>query len=337
MSTAAVPANLANLKRMAAETPTRPPLGDIAHIGHAQLFTPCPEDTVAFFTDFLGLTPVERDDDNTYLRTWDDYEHHSLVVTRRDRPGIGRTALRCSSAEALERRKSALETAGSSGKWVRDEPGIGPMWMTADPDGHEIALYHETSWYEAPAGLAPALKNQPQAKPGHGVGVRRLDHINYLAADVEQATELVIDALGARPTEQIRLDSGRLAGRWQTFTQKSYDLVYTEDWTGSAGRLHHLAFATDTREDILRAADLAIDTGVFIETGPHKHAIQQTFFLYVYEPGGNRIELCNPLTRLVLAPDWPLITWTEQERKKGQAWGLQTIESFHTYGTPPVD
>lgn len=75
---------------------------------------------------------------------------------------------------------------------------------------------------------------------------------------------------------------------------------------------------------------------MFIETGPHKHAIQQTFFLYVYEPGGNRIELCNPLTRLVLAPDWPLITWTEAERAKGQAWGLQTIESFHTHGTPPV-
>ncbi|CCK25904.1 hypothetical protein BN159_1525 [Streptomyces davaonensis JCM 4913] len=44
----------------------------------------------------------------------------------------------------------------------------------------------------------------------------------------------------------------------------------------------------------------------------------------------------NPLTRLVLAPDWPLITWTEEERKKGQAWGLKTIESFHTHGTPPV-
>lgn len=337
MTTAPVPANLTTLTRMVAETPTRPPLGDIAHIGHAQLFTPCPQDTVAFFTDFLGLTATGSDGDNTYLRTWDDYEHHSLVVTHRDRPGIGRTALRCSSAEALERRKAAVEATGASGKWVRDEPGTGPLWTTTDPDGHEIALYHETSWYEAPAELAPALKNQPQAKPGHGVGVRRLDHINYLAANVDQASEFVIDALGARPTEQIRLDSGRIAGRWQTFTQKSYDLVYTEDWTGSAGRLHHLAFATDTREDILRAADLAIDTGVFIETGPHKHAIQQTFFLYVYEPGGNRIELCHPLTRLVLAPDWPLITWTEQERKKGQAWGLRTIESFHTYGTPPVD
>jgi len=108
--------------------------------------------------------------------------------------------------------------------------------------------------------------------------------------------------LGARPTEQIRLDTGRIAARWLTFTDKSYDVVYTSDWTGSTGRLHHIAFATDTCEDVLRAADLAIDSGVFIETGPHKHAIQQTFLLYVYEPVGNRIELCNPLTVLCWRP-----------------------------------
>jgi catechol 2,3-dioxygenase len=30
------------------------------------------------------------------------------------------------------------------------------------------------------------------------------------------------------------------------------------------------------------------------------------------------------------------IVWTEEERKKGQAWGLKTIESFHAHGTPPV-
>ena len=65
---------------------------------------------------------------------------------------------------------------------------------------------------------------------------------------------------------------------------------------------------------------------MFIETGPHKHAVQQTFFLYVYEPGGNRVEVANAGAKLVLAPDWKPITWTEAERKKGQAWGLQTIE-----------
>ena len=56
MPAIAVPENLSTLKRMVADTPTRPPLGDVAHLGHAQLFTPCPAETVAFCTDFLGLT-----------------------------------------------------------------------------------------------------------------------------------------------------------------------------------------------------------------------------------------------------------------------------------------
>jgi catechol 2,3-dioxygenase len=64
---------------------------------------------------------------------------------------------------------------------------------------------------------------------------------------------------------------------------------------------------------------------------------RQTFFLYVYEPGGNRVEVANAGARLILAPDWKPIVWTEEERKKGQAWGLKTIESFHTHGTPPMD
>jgi len=60
-------------------------------------------------------------------------------------------------------------------------------------------------------------------------------------------------------------------------------------------------------------------------------------FLYVYEPGGNRIELANAGARLVLAPDRRPISWTAAERARRQAWGLKTIETFHTHGTPPVD
>ena len=56
----------------------------------------------------------------------------------------------------------------------------------------------------------------------------------------------------------------------------------------------------------------------------------------MYEPAGNRVEVANAGARLVLAPDNPTVTWTEIERKKGQAWGLKTIESFHTHGTPPM-
>ena len=97
-----------------------------------------------------------------------------------------------------------------------------------------------------------------------------------------------------------------------------------------------MTYALNSREEVLLAADIFLENGVFIETGPHKHAVQQTFFLYVYEPGGNRVEVANAGAKLILAPDWKPITWTEDERKKGQAWGLKTIESFHTHGTPEI-
>ena len=236
----------------------------------------------------------------------------------------------------MHRRVEEIEASGLGRGWVEGQPGRGATYAFADPDGHDWEIYFEAERYTPPEGAVPALKNQAQRRPSHGIGVRRLDHVNFLAADVEGTRDFVVPVLGALPTEQIQLDSGAIAAIWMTFSNKGYDVVYTNDWTGTPGRLHHVAFAVDQREDILRAADTFLEHGVFIETGPHKHAIQQTFFLYVWEPGGNRIEIVNAGARLVLAPDWELITWTEADRAKGQAWGLKTIESFHTHGTPPV-
>ena len=199
-----------------------------------------------------------------------------------------------------------------------------------------IELYYETEWYHPPPELKPALKNQAQRYPARGCNVRRLDHFNGLAADIKACREFFETYLGLRLTEQIVLDNGSEAGMWLTATNKTYDLAYTRDATGTKGRFHHITYALNSREDVLRAADVFLENGVFIETGPHKHAIQQTFFLYVYEPGGNRVEVACPGARLILAPDWKPIRWSEAERKKGQAWGLQTIKSFHTHGTPPV-
>jgi catechol 2,3 dioxygenase len=313
-----------------------PLLHDVAHLAHAELLTPEPDKSLWFFTQVLGLSENGTSGDSVYLRTWDDYEHHSLKLTASHTSGLRRTGLRASSEAALHRRVSQIESAGLGIGWQPGDEGIGPTYLFRDPDGHEFELYWETDWYKADGELKPALKNQAQANPGRGVPVRRLDHVNFLAAQTKPNGDFVAGRLGGRVTEQIVLDDGTISAQWLHFAQKSYDLVYTNDWTGTHGRLHHIAFATDTREDILRAADLCLDRDVFIETGPHKHAIQQTFFLYVYEPGGNRIELCNPCARLIFAPDWAPISWSEAERAKGQAWGLATIPSFHTHGTPPV-
>jgi catechol 2,3-dioxygenase len=312
------------------------PTHQVAHLAHVELMTPVLDESAAFFADYLGMTETGRSGDSVFLRAWDDYEQTTVKLTSRDVPGPGRTNLRAAAPEALTALVASIESSGGRGTWVDGDPGYGPTYVFSDPDGHELGIYWECDWYEPPPELAPSLKNQAQAYPGRGVGVRRLDHINWLGVDVEANRDFARDVLGARVTEQIVLDDGSVAGSWTTFTSKGYDAVWTRDRTGISGRLHHIAFAVDNKADIIRAADIALEQGVFIETGPHKHAIQQTFFLYVYEPGGNRIELCNAGARLVFAPDWQPVNWTEAERAKGQAWGLKTIDSFHTHGTPPV-
>ena len=312
------------------------PVMDLAHLGHVELLTPTPEESLRFFVDVMGMTESGRQGDSVYLRGWDDYERASLKLTGSATSGLGHAAFRARSRPALARRVAALERSGAGLGWHDGEIGHGPAYRFRDPDGHLLEVYYETEWYEAPPPLKPALKNQAQRFPARGVNVRRLDHFNCLAVDIRANRLFFQDTLGFRLTEQIVLDDGTEAGMWLTCTNKSYDFAYTREAHGVGGRFHHVTFAMDSREEILRAADIFLENGVFIETGPHKHAVQQTFFLYVYEPGGNRVELANAGARLLLAPDWRPIVWTEAERRKGQAWGLRTIESFHTHGTPPL-
>ncbi len=313
------------------------PCHDIAHLGHVEMFTPKLAESVHFFVNVLGLTESGREGDSVYLRGWDDYEFHTLKLTASRTSGMGHVAWRTMSQKALERRVKVLQDKGWGVGWTDGDLGHGPSYRARTPDGHPIELYYDTKWYEAPEALRPALKNQAMKYPARGCNARRIDHLNLLVLDVAETRVFFEQGLGMRLTEQIVLDDGTEAGAWMTATNKTYDIAFTKDNTGVAGRFHHLTYALDCREDILRAADVFLENGVFIETGPHKHAVQQTFFLYVWEPGGNRIEVANAGARLMLAPDWKPIRWTQAERSKGQAWGLKTVESFHTHGTPPVE
>jgi len=309
----------------------QPRFSDVAHLGHIELLTPKLEESLAFFKDLIGLHESGGQGDSVYLRAWGDYEFATLKLTAAKAAGVGHFAFRTASNETLERLAGNLE-----GRWLDGDVGHGRAYRFASPEGHAIELYFDTQLFVAPPDLATHLKNNPQKRGTYGAAPRRLDHINLLAADVKANRQFYQELLGMKVTEQIVLDDGREMGAWLTATNKSYDLAITRDSAGGHGRLHHLTYFTDTREEVLRAADLLVENDVKIETGPHKHAIGQTFFLYVFEPGGNRFELASG-GYTILAPDWKPVIWTEADRARGQAWGLKTVESFHTYGTPEVE
>ncbi|MFZ5963291.1 VOC family protein [Thalassococcus sp. BH17M4-6] len=317
--------------------PTTPSF-DIAHLGHVELLTDRFDDSLDFFTRVYGLKLSAQDEGVAYLRAWDDYEFHSLKLTRADTTGVGHIGYRAASPQALERRVAAIEASEFiSHGWTDGDLGHGPAYRFEDPSGHLFEIYHDTRRAPREGADEPALKNNASRFHAQGACPRRIDHVNLLSADVAEFRRFMETCLGSRVTEMIQLDNGRIGGCWFTVNNKTYDLACTEDHSGGRARLHHVTYATDQREDILRAADIFLENGVHIETGPHKHAIQGTFFLYVWEPAGNRVELANAGARLILAPDWEPVVWTEADRRKGQAWGLKTIESFHTHGTPPTD
>ena len=66
-----------------------PRFGDVAHLGHLELFTPTPEASLAFFTSVVGLHETGRSGDSVYLRA------DSAMVTTQAGSCLARSASSC--------------------------------------------------------------------------------------------------------------------------------------------------------------------------------------------------------------------------------------------------
>lgn len=313
------------------------PTQEIAHLGHVEIFTPKPLESLRFFEEVFGMEVTQRQGQSVYLRAWGDYERSTLKLTEAKQAGLGHVAWRAMSPQALERRAQALAVSGAGHGWINGDLGHGPAYQFTDPDGHPMEIYYETEKYQAPEDLRSRLFNQPQRFTGRGAAVRRIDHVNLLCQSVPENRAFFQNMLGFKLRELLQPEvEGNEEGAWLSVTPLVHDIAYTRDITGSRGRLHHVAYWLDTREEILRAADLLTENDIFIEAGPAKHNITQAFYLYLYEPGGNRIEIYSG-TYLIFAPDWEPIVWRKKERGRGVYWGGTLPESFKTYGTPVVE
>ncbi len=311
------------------------PIQDVAHLAHVEIRTPRMDETLEFLTTILSLQESHRAGPSVYLRAWGDYYHHTLKVTEADRAGLGHAAWRAVSPQALERRVTVLRERGWGRGWVEGDIGHGPAYRFVDPAGHLMEIFYDVEWHEAPGAVRTRLKNQPHKRPLAGIGTRRIDHVNLLARDVKANRQFLEDCLGFKLREHI-VHGGHEMGAWLSVTPLVHDIAYMHDRAHADGRFHHVAFWLDDYGDLIRAADILKEAGARIEAGPAKHAVTNALFLYLYEPGGNRLELFTG-GYLIFPPDWRPVTWTEEDRDLRVWWGGDLPESFFTYGTPAVE
>ncbi len=313
----------------------------VSQLAHVELFTPNPEGSLWFFTQLLGMSEVHRQGQTVYLRAYEDWYEWTLALTEAKEAGLAHAAWRSSSPEALEATAQRLAQAGYGLGWQEGEYGTGRAYRFHMPDGHSMELVWELAYYQAPEAQKSPLKNRPQRRPYRGVPVRRLDHINCFVSDVETHEAFLREHLGFRPRETKVGHDGRKVGSWLSVSPLVHEIAVMRDGIGRGNRLHHLAYWYGYPQHCYDLADLCRDWGLHVEAGPGKHGTTQAMFLYVYEPGGNRIELWGDAGYLIFDPSWQTVVWDvshEADLYASSVWlGASSMpESFYTYGTPDL-
>lgn len=313
----------------------------VAQLAHVELLTPKPEETLWFFKEVLGLEEVDRKDQSVYLRAYEDFYHHSLKITESSEAGLGHVGWRTSSPEALEITSNELEKIGAGKGWIDGDEGHGPAYQFTTPDGHPFEILWEVDYYKAPPGEKSLLRSRPQRRPLRGIPVRRLDHVNVMASEVKHNQNFLQNELGFYLRELKVGQEKNQVGAWLSVSNLVHEIAVMRDATGSKGRLHHVAFWYGFPQHLFDVAEICVDYGIDIEMGPGKHGATQGYFLYLFEPGGNRVELFGDSGYLIFDPDWETVVWdvsNESDLEKSTIWigSSRLPETFYHYGTPAI-
>ncbi|PAQ04689.1 catechol 2,3-dioxygenase [Mesorhizobium temperatum] len=311
------------------------PIFDVAQLAHVELLTPDLDGTLRFFMDLMGMQETERRGKSVYLRGYEEQYHHSLKVTEAQHAGLGHVAWRTRSPQALERRVAAVEATGLGRGWIDGDAGHGRAFRFETPGGHSMELLWDVDYVSVPPGQATKLLNRPQRRPLNGIPVRRIDHLNLMAANTGACRDFMVDVLGFRERERVVGDNGSAIASWLSVTNLSHDIAIVPEPTEMRGRFHHVCFHYISVQHLFDLAELAREAGISIEHGPGRHGIGGATFLYMLEPGGNRIEVMGDPGYMIFDPAWKTVVWEASKIADAVVWsGSPVPDSFWVYGTP---
>ncbi|MGM0901682.1 MAG: catechol 2,3-dioxygenase [Bacillota bacterium] len=311
------------------------PIFDVAQLAHVEILSPKLEQSVEFFTRFLGMEVTARSGSSVYLRAYEDFYHNTLKITESKEAGVGHVAWRATSPQALERRVEEIEKTGLGKGWIDGDIGHGKAYQFTTPDGHLMEILWDVEYYNVAKEQRSKLLNRPSKRPDRGVPVRRLDHINLMTSNPGVDTNFLIDNLGFRLREQIQ-DNGHVLGSWISVSNLVHEIAYMQEPNGVQGKLHHLCYWYGIPQNLYDVADLLKDHDIKVEVPPNKHGVSQAFCMYVIEPGGNRIELFGDAGYIISDPAWKPVIWQmEDVPGNGDTWiGTEFPVSWWTQGTP---
>lgn len=307
-------------------TPTVP-APDILRCAYMELIVTDLARSREFYVDTLGLTVTAEEDGVIYLRSIEEFIHHNLVLREGPAAAVSVFSYRVRTPDDLDRAVAYFEELGCD---VRRNPdgynkGIGDSVRVVDPLGFPWEFFYDTEHVERMAW------RYDLHTPGALV---RLDHFNQMTPDVPRATKFMQD-LGFRVTEDIQDEAGTVYAAWMRRKPTVHDTAMTG---GDGPRMHHIAFSTHEKHNILAICDKlgALRMSDSIERGPGRHGVSNAFYLYLRDPDGHRVEIYTQ-DYYTGDPDNPVVTWDVHDNQRRDWWGNPVVPSWYTEGSLVLD
>lgn len=301
------------------------PAPDILRCAYMEIVVTDLEKSRYFYVDALGLVVTKEDENAIYLRASEEFIHHNLVLRKGSEPAVAALAFRVRSQEDVDKAEAYYKELGCETRRGDFTDGVRNAVRVIDPLGFPYEFFYEVDHVERLAW------RYDLHVPGQLV---RLDHFNQVTPDVPAATKYM-ENLGFRTTEDIKDDAGTTYAAWMRRKPTVHDTAMTG---GDGPRMHHIAFATHEKHNILAICDRlgALRISDHIERGPGRHGVSNAFYLYLRDPDGHRVEIYTQ-DYYTGDPDNPVVTWDVHDNQRRDWWGTPVVPSWYTDASRVLD
>src|SRR5699024_10046812 len=269
----------------------------------------------------------EEDETTIHLRSYEEFIHHNLVLRQGEEAAVAAFSYRVRAPEELDAAVAFYEELGCRVERRAEgfTKGIGDSVRVEDPLGFPYEFFYDVRHVERLAW------RYDLHVPGALV---RLDHFNQVTPDVPRAVAHMED-LGFRVTEDIQDRDGTTYAAWMRRKPTVHDTAMTG---GDGPRMHHVAFATHEKHNILAICDRlgALRRSDHIERGPGRHGVSNAFYLYLRDPDGHRVEIYTQ-DYWTGDPDNPVVTCDVRDNQRRDWCGTPVVPSWYTDASPVLD
>jgi catechol 2,3-dioxygenase len=221
----------------------------------------------------VGLHEVSREaDGRVYLRAWDEFDRHSVVLRPADAAGMDYVGFKVADEGDLDAYARRIGDYGIEVEEVpsEEQPGLGRRLSFIVPTGHRIELFSDMALSEH----GPMTKN-PEIwdEEPHGMRVTRFDHCNLHGPNIDGVVEFFTNVLGFSLTEAAETPDG-VAAAFLSCSNKAHDVAFIR--RAEPAKFHHVAFSLDSWHEVGQAADIIARYDIPLDIGPTRQRVHHS-------------------------------------------------------------